>query len=163
VRAHEIYSVNVSAEDLPRLIEVNCGESRAVAAGLPTAAERAEAAAAAAGEPAQVFSAGEHYIVSAPSRAAVQAALDELAQSGSRVLSPISQVGKKWIATRDHPKISDSCKVEELRHMRIVTGATPDAVTAKFEELVANGARLVHDIESASGTSTAVCEVSASP
>ena len=158
VRAHEIYSVNLAREDLPAFIEATCGEAWAVAVGLPTAAEKA--AAANADQPAQVFNAGAHFIVSGPSQLSVLTALEELAQSGSKVLSPISKVGNKWIATCDHPPAAaSSCKVEELGFMRIVTGPTREAVSEKVQELVGRGARLVHDLEQAHGTWTAVCEI----
>jgi hypothetical protein len=44
--------------------------------------------------------------------------------------------------------------------MRIVTGPSREVVAEKVQELVHNGARIVHDIEETRGTWTAVCEVS---
>ena len=69
-------------------------------------------------------------------------ALEELAQSGSKVLSPIQKVGNKWIATCDRPAPQgNGCKVEELGFMRIVTGPTREAVAETLEELIDSGAR----------------------
>ena len=159
VRAHEIYSVNLSEEALPRFVEATWGSDWAAAVGLPTQADAD--AAAVADQPAQVFSAGSHFIVSGRSELSVLTALEELGKTGSKVLSPISKVGNKWIATCDHPAAAASgCKVEELGLMRIVTGPTRDAVSDKVQELVDRGARLVHDLEQARGVWTAVCEVS---
>jgi class 3 adenylate cyclase len=157
-RPHELYAVELSGDALPGFLAANCGESWLAAAGLLGTVGATEEALAPG--PAQVFNAGEHYIVSGPSRAAVQAALDRLAQSGSRVLSPISLVGKKWIATCEQPSRSADCRVEELGRTRIITGASAEAVGSKLEELIAGGARLVHDVENTSGVWTAVCEVS---
>ncbi|MGZ8155172.1 MAG: hypothetical protein ACXWUK_07725, partial [Burkholderiales bacterium] len=57
------------------------------------------------------------------------------------------------------PPAASQCRVEELGYMRIVTGPTREAVSEKVGELVNNGARLVHDLEQASGVWTAVCEM----
>ena len=162
VREHEVYVVNVEPEALAGFIEAARGEKWAAAVGLQSNA-RKEAEAAAADQPAQVFNAGAHYIVSGPSLMSVQTALDELAKTGSRVLSPISKVGNKWMATCDHPAAAgNGCKVEEMGYMRIVTGPTREAVSAKVEELLETGARVVHDLEAAHGVWTAVCEVAPS-
>ena len=162
VREHEVYIVNVAPDALAGFIEAARGEKWAAAVGLQSNA-RKEAEAAAADQPAQIFEAGAQYIVSGPSLMSVQTALDELAKTGSRVLSPISKVGNKWMATCDHPAAAgNGCKVEEMGYMRIVTGPTPEAVSAKVEELIQQGARVVHDLEAAHGVWTAVCEISPS-
>ena len=158
VRAHEVYSVNVDPEALPAFVEGTWGEQWAVAAGLLDRPVELEEVAS--DQPAQVFDGGAHLIVSGPSQLSVLNALEELAKSGSKVLSPIEKVGNKWIATCDRPTAGDNgCKVEELGFMRIVTGPTREAVSEKVEELLSKGARLVHDLEEARGVWTAVCEV----
>jgi hypothetical protein len=159
VRAHEVYSVNVEPEALPAFVEATWGKQWAAAAGLLTLSVDVEDAAVS-DQPAQVFDGGEHLIVSGPSQLSVLTALDELAKSGSKVLSPIQKVGNKWIATCDRPGSGgNGCKVEELGFMRIVTGPTREAVSDKVQELMGRGARLVHDLEEARGVWTAVCEV----
>ena len=161
VREHEVYSVNLDAEALPAFLQSQRGEEWVKAVGLQPIEPAVDPALA--DQPAQVFSAGSHYIVSGPTLHAVQSALDELAQNGSRVLSPITKIGNKWMATCDQPNADKSaCKVEALGFMRIVTGPTREGVSAKVDELVEKGARLVHDLESANGTWTAVCEVDSS-
>ena len=158
VRAHEVYSVNVDPEALPAFVEATWGEQWAAAAGLLDRPVELEEVAS--DQPAQVFDGGAHLIVSGPSQLSVLNALEELAKSGSKVLSPIEKVGNKWIATCDRPTAGDNgCKVEELGFMRIVTGPTREAVSEKVEELLSKGARLVHDLEEARGVWTAVCEV----
>jgi hypothetical protein len=157
VRAHEVYSVNLAPEALPEFVESTWGPQWASAVGLPTKAD-AEAEAAASG-PAQVFNAGTNLIVSGPSQLSVMTALEELGKTGAKVLSPIQKVGAKWMATCAPAPEAETCKVEEMGYMRIVTGPTREGVSEKVEELLGRGARLVHDLEQAHGTWTAVCEV----
>ncbi len=91
--------------------------------------------------------------------AVVQKALDELAAKGARVVSPITRVGDKWMASCDHPeKRASECKVERLGLTSIVTGPTRQAVAAKVEELVDLGARLTGEIEQDGDVWTAVCD-----
>jgi len=160
VRAHEVYSVNVSPEALPDFIEDTWGDAWATAVGLPTrAAKLAEEAVS--DQPAQVFDSGEHLIVSGPTQLSVLVLLEELAQTGAKVISPIQKVGTKWLTTCEKPAPKGSgCKVEEMGFMRIVTGPTREAVAQQVAELVESGARPVHDLQEVGGVWTAVCEVS---
>lgn len=119
----------------------------------------APAPARAAQDAASVFDAGPHLIVSAYDRAVVQQALDELAAKGARVVSPISRVGEKWMASCEHPDVRASeCKVEKFGLTSVVTGPTRQAVATKVEELVERGARLTGEIEQDGGVWTAVCD-----
>jgi len=158
VRAHEIYSVNMTPEALPDFIESTWGDKWAASVGLATrAAKLAEEAAS--DQPAQVFDSGEHLIVSGASQLSVLIALEELAKTGSKARSPVQKVGNKWITTCDKPAPKGSgCKVEEMGFMRIVTGPTREAVEQQVSELIDDGARLVHDLAEAGGMWTAVCE-----
>lgn len=108
--------------------------------------------------PAQVFDAGTHYIVSAYSRSTLQEALDKLGRQGSRLLSPPTQVGSKWLASVDNPKLAVQAEVQELGFKRVVTGPTLEAVRLKVQDLLERGAVLVQDAELADGVWTAVCE-----
>jgi hypothetical protein len=108
---------------------------------------------------ASVFDAGPHLIVSAYERVVVQKALDELAAKGARVVSPITRVGEKWMASCEHPDVRASeCKVEKFGLTSIVTGPTRQAVATRVEELVELGARLTGEIEQDGGVWTAVCD-----
>ena len=127
-------------------------EVRIAGAAAPSPARAAQDAA-------SVFDAGPHLIVSAYDRAVVQKALDELAAKGARVVSPISRVGEKWMASCEHPDVRASeCRVEKLGLTSIVTGPTRQAVATKVEELVERGARLTGEIEQDGGVWTAVCD-----
>jgi hypothetical protein len=108
---------------------------------------------------ASVFDAGPHLMVSANERAVVQKALDELAAKGARVVSPITRVGDKWMASCEHPDVRASeCKVETFGLTSIVTGPTRQAVVMKVQELIERGARLTGEIEQDGAVWTAVCD-----
>jgi len=131
VRAHEVYKVKVTAEQLPEFVEATWGAEWAAAVGLRTKSA-ALAEAALFDLPAQVFDTGAHLMVSGASELAVLNKLEELAKSGSKVTSPIQRVGAKWMASCERPTAPDSgCKVEEIGFMRIVTGPTREAVGTK--------------------------------
>ena len=108
---------------------------------------------------ARVFDAGPHYIISGYNRVKVAQLLDSLARKGARVISPIEQVGEKWLASCEHPDARlGECKVDTLGYTRIVTGPTRKAVAEKVDELVRTGDRLVGEIEEADSGWTAVCD-----
>ncbi len=109
--------------------------------------------------PAEIFDAGEHLIISAFSRSRVQDELDRLQQLGSRVLSEITEVGNKWVASCAKPNIPTLSRVEHLGNTRIVMGPTRDIVAAKMGKLVEAGAAPVGEIDCINGVWTAVCEL----
>jgi len=109
--------------------------------------------------PAKIFEAGANLIVSGSSKASVEEALDRLAKGGAEVISHITQVGDKWMASCTNPKVNvAACKVEVAGLMRIITGPTREAVDEKVRDLVQFGAVLVSDIELNDGVWTAVCD-----
>ncbi|HEV8261801.1 MAG TPA: adenylate/guanylate cyclase domain-containing protein [Burkholderiales bacterium] len=165
VREHEVYSVNVDSRADPRIAtesrrhaQSNAGRLSSANAVLTTHGPDENVA----NQPAQVFDAGANLIISGYSKSSVQDALDTLADSGARLISPIAQVNNKWTATCEHPNVPVSaCKVETLGHRRIVTGPTREAVSAKVEELVQFGAILVRDVQYSNGMWIAICETDA--
>src|SRR3989454_10917056 len=73
--------------------------------------------------PAKIFEAGANLIVSGSSKASVEEALDRLAKGGAEVISHITQVGDKWMASCTNPKVNvAACKGEVAGLMRIITG-----------------------------------------
>ncbi len=160
VRSHEVYSVAAGMPPGQRAARTHAGHGSQRSAISEAGARSPEEDEELARQPAQVFDAGGNLIVSGYSRSSVQSALDKLEQIGSRVISPVARVGRKWVAACEHPQIAVSaCKVEQLGHTRIVTGPTQEAVSAKVEELIGFGAIIVRDIEYAGGVWTAVCEM----
>lgn len=106
-----------------------------------------------------MFDAGSNLIVSGFRRSSVEEALNRLAAEGAGVISPIARVGNKWIASCTHAKAPiHACKVEELGLTRIVTGPSREAVAAKVEDLVRQGAVQVGEIEFTDGAWSAVCD-----
>ena len=105
-----------------------------------------------------MFDAGTHYIVSARSQAKLQDAVKKLAAEGSQLLSPMTQVGSKWVASVGNPKLTVQAKVETLGFKRVITGPTVEAVRLKLQDLLERGAVLVQDAELNDGVWTAVCE-----
>lgn len=153
VRAHEVYSVG-PAGDADRDLAPPAGEP-------PPADATVVGLAAGDPEPAKVLDAGANLIISGPSRQSVQQALDELARAGAKLISPINQMGNKWMATCEHPTAGMSaCKVRSMGSQRIITGPSLEAVSAKLQELVRYGARPLSPVRDVSGTWTAVCDTS---
>jgi class 3 adenylate cyclase len=147
VREHEVYSV---ADGVV---------ARRAAGSLVPRPSADDAGAAAVSEPAKIFDAGENLIITGYSRSSVQEALDQLKAQGAAVMSEITQHNNKWMASCEHPAIQMSgCKVEEMGSVRIVTGPTRAAVTAKVEELAQFGAVLTREIECTADVWIAVCE-----
>ena len=109
-------------------------------------------------EPAKVFDAGAHLIVTGYTREAVEQALSTL--GAVKLISPAAQMGEKWVATCEHPTISE-CKVEQIGYTHIITGPTREAVMIKVEEIKNAGAVQIGEIESVAGVWTAVCETGA--
>ena len=165
-RAHEVYTIAddarsrlrmAEAEWLQRSVPPRPPRAGDLTPAKPSARERRPAAGIP-DEPARVFDAGTNLIVSGYSKASVEKAIAEL--GAVKLLSPVSQVGDKWVATCEHPEVAVSaCQVEQLGYTRIVTGPSHAAVSAKVEELKVSGALLIGDIESIGGRWTAVCEI----
>jgi len=163
VRAHEVYSVGSGANsERSASPSGSSGQEDARDGGPSTFVMQAglqEPKEAVTDAPAKVLDAGANLIISGLSRESVQKALDELAGGGARLISPITQVSNKWMASCEHPKVALSgCKVQSLGYKRIITGPSREAVAAKVEELVRFGAVLVSEIQMANGAWTAVCD-----
>ncbi|MGH8739420.1 MAG: hypothetical protein ACREUN_00840 [Burkholderiales bacterium] len=108
--------------------------------------------------PAQIFDAGPHFIVSGHNQSRVQEAVQALAVQGCRLISPMTQVGSKWIASVDNPRLVVPATVQEMGFKRLVSGPTREAVMAKVQDLLERGAVLVQEAELDDGVWTAVCE-----
>jgi class 3 adenylate cyclase len=147
-RSHEVYAV-IDAVRVGRRVQEAQAQLRSQRRTQPQAEDAS---------PAQVFDAGTHFIVSGYSQGAVQQALERLTAKGSKLLSPMTPVGSKWVASVDNPKLAVPASVEELGFKRIITAATREAVLLKVQELVERGARLVQAPELADGVWIAVCE-----
>jgi class 3 adenylate cyclase len=108
--------------------------------------------------PAQVFDAGTHYMVSGYSEESVRDAVQKLTAAGGKLIAPLSQMGRKWLASVSNPRLEIEARVEEMGFKRVITGPTKEAVQLKVEELVERGSTLVQPAELDDGVWTAVCE-----
>ena len=93
--------------------------------------------------PAQVFDAGTHYMVSGYSEDSVREAVQKLTAAGGKLIAPLSQMGRKWLASVSNPRLEIEARVEEMGFTRVITGPTKEAVQLKVEDLLERGSTLV--------------------
>jgi class 3 adenylate cyclase len=161
VREYEVWSVSehlkIGGEDLLPLTDEEHPELKATgvyrASGGPTETARLPAH-----EPAKVIDAGQNLMLSGTSRASVQMALDGLLAQGARLVSPVSMMGNKWIASCTHVDAAAGLKIEEFGLTRIISSGNRQAVADKVEEIVSFGGKLRGEIERIDGRWTAVCD-----
>ena len=147
-RYHEIYAMSEAVRVGRRVAQTHARFKE----------ERRAAPAPSESTPPKVFDAGTHLVVSGYSEAAVREALGKLEAEGNRLLSPVVQVGSKWLASVSNPKLTVEAKVEELGFKRIITGPTKESVQVKLQDLIDRGSTVVQPPELADGMWTAVCE-----
>jgi len=148
-RAHDLFAVTDAVRVGRRVQEAQARLRRSQRRAVPVPEDDA---------PAQVFDAGTHFIVSARSQARLQDAVKKLAAEGCQLLSAMTQVGSKWVASVGNPRLTVQAKVETFGFKRVITGPTVEAVRLKLQDLLERGATLVQDAELADGVWTAVCE-----
>jgi len=160
VREYEVWSVSehlkIGGDDLLPLTEEAGPELKAT--GVYRSPRGAEPPALGAHEPAKVIDAGQHLMISGTSRASAQAALDELLAQGAKLVSPVSVMGNKWIASCTYPDAAAGLKIEEFGLTRIISSGSRQAVADKVEEIVSFGGKLRGEIEHIDGRWTAVCD-----
>ena len=137
----------------------------------------------------KVLDAGPKRLISGIEVAAVEAVLNDHLARGSKIVTPLTKVGSKWIAActvpvKTHPadqtttlnlaafpaqvdpyadEADGECRIEKLGFKWIVKGPTKVAVQAKVEELVDLGAKLLGDIEvEENGQWVAMCDTGGS-
>lgn len=158
-REHEIYSIGAQlhvADFAADRSHVATGSGTILGAQSPESRQRGGGSQ---DRAARVFDAGESLIVFRTSRDGVEAALRELVGQVARLISPVTAVNNRWMATCGHPSPPGSAvRVTEFGLRRIITGETQEAVSKKVAELLSHGAVLVNDVEYARGVWLAVCE-----
>lgn len=148
-RAHDLYAVTDAVRVGRRVQETQARQRTQRHAVAPVLEDNT---------PAQVFDAGTHLIVSAYSQAKAQDTVTKLTAQGCKLISPITRVGSKWIASVGNPRLAVQARVENLGFKRVITGPTLEAVQLKLQDLLERGAVLVQEAELAEGIWTAVCE-----
>jgi hypothetical protein len=151
-RAHDVYSVSKAVRVGRKVAGDQLKAKKKRRAGPDTTFTGVERT------PAQVFDVGTHYLVSGYSRDGVNEAVEKLAAKGGKLISPLSQVGRKWLASVTNPLLAVEAMVEEAGFKRIITGPTREAVQLKLEDLMDRGSTLLQAPELADGVWTAVCE-----
>src|ERR1700682_2289492 len=131
---------------------------------------------------------GGDILLSGETREDVDAVLQDFVRRRAKIVTPLTQVGKTWVAAcTQPPTIHESdhtstlnmrevqaaqrkrrpeaalCKIEQVGFKLIVAGPTHDAVHARLLELLGDGATLVSDAEESAGTWFAVCYTPARP
>jgi class 3 adenylate cyclase len=147
-RYHEIYAVSEAVRVGRRVAQTHARFKE----------ERRAAPVVTQATPPRVFDAGTHLVVSGYSEIAVRELVRQLDAEGSKLLSPVVQIGSKWLASVSNPKLKEEAKVEELGFKRIVTGPTKESVQVKLQDLVDRGSTVVQPPELTDGLWTAVCE-----
>lgn len=162
-RGYEVYSVSEELHVQPAESLTDDEPPELVVSGLyrapADAQETTGAAPPSAHEPAKLIDAGQNMMISGSSRGSVKEALDRLLAQGATVISPITEVGSKWVAACTYPDAPSGIKVEEFGLTRIISGRNHLAVADKVAEIVAMGGKLRGDIEEIDGVWTAVCDV----
>jgi hypothetical protein len=127
--------------------------------------------------------AGGDILLSGETREEVDAALKDMVSRGADVITPLSQVGRTWVAACTQPPqpkeldrtssldlrelqaaqrkqrpLAKLCKVEQMGFKLVVTGPSHDAVYACVQDLLEQGATLVSDAEDDGGTWVAVLD-----
>jgi len=150
-RSHDVYSVGQAVRVARRVAEEQSRAKTQRGGGATTAFTVIGHT------PAQVFDAGTHYMVSGYSEASVREAVKKLAAQGCKLISEVSKVGAKWLASVDNPRAAGA-DVQEFGFKRVISAPTREAVDIKVRELLEMGATLVQEAELADGVWTAVCE-----
>jgi hypothetical protein len=127
--------------------------------------------------------AGGNILLSGETLKEVDAALKDLVSRGADVITPLSQVGKTWVAACTQPPkpkeldrtssldlreiqaaqrkqrpLAKLCTVEQMGFKLVVTGPSHDAVYACVEDLIEQGATVLSDAEDDGGTWIAVLD-----
>jgi class 3 adenylate cyclase len=145
-RVHEVYAVSHAVRVGRRVAEAQA----------KLRSQRKPAAPS--GSAVAVSDAGSHFIISGPTREAVEAELARLTAEGAKITAAPAQVGAKWMATFENRRASARVQVTKLGMKSIVTAATREAVDARVAELVGFGARLDQEVELIDGLWTAVVD-----
>jgi predicted enzyme related to lactoylglutathione lyase len=131
----------------------------------------------------KLLDAGGDILISGETRDEVDAVLQDLLGRGAKIISPLTPVGRSWVAAcSPPPKVHDAdrtttldlreilaaqrqrrpgaslCRVEEAGLKRIITGPSYEAVNARLAEFLEQGATLVSEPEENFGSWIAVCD-----
>jgi hypothetical protein len=97
-----------------------------------------------------VHDAGDRLILSSPDEATLRYVIEEMRKEGAQAIQPPVKVGSKWVASFEHPALSQ-CTVERLGFQIIIEGPTEDSVLARSDEFRERGALITRGPENEDG------------
>src|SRR5206468_8815230 len=98
-----------------------------------------------------VHDAGDKIILSSEDEATLRYVVEEMRREGAQDIQTPVKVGGKWIASFEHPALSQ-CTVEKIGFEIIITGPTEGSVLAKPGEFRERGALISRGPEHQNGT-----------
>ena len=93
-----------------------------------------------------VHDAGDKIILSSDDEATLRYVVEEMRKEGAQGIQVPVKVGGKWIASFEHPGMSQ-CTVEKIGFQIIIEGPTEGSVLARSDEFRERGALIVHGPE----------------
>jgi hypothetical protein len=93
-----------------------------------------------------VHDAGDKIILSSADEATLNAVLEQMKKEGAQGIQPPMKVGKKWIASFEHPGLGE-CTVERIGFEIIITGQSEGGVVARSGEFREKGALITRGPE----------------
>jgi len=97
-----------------------------------------------------VHDAGDKIILSSQDEATLKYVVEEMRKEGAQGIQVPVKVGGKWVASFDHPALSQ-CTVERLGFEIIIAGPTEESVLARSEEFRERGALITRGPENEDG------------
>jgi len=98
-----------------------------------------------------VHDAGDKIILSAQDEATLKYVLEELQKDGAQGIQAPMKVGKKWIASFEHPGLAQ-CTVEKIGFEIVIAGPTEGSVLARSDEFREKGALITRGPENEEGS-----------
>jgi len=98
-----------------------------------------------------VHDAGDKIILSTQDEATLKYVLEELQKDGAQGIQAPMKVGKKWIASFEHPGMAQ-CTVEKIGFEIVIAGPTEGSVLARSDEFREKGALITRGPENEDGT-----------
>jgi hypothetical protein len=100
---------------------------------------------------------GRNLLISGSDPKVVEAALQAMVKKGAKVVSPVHQLGARWMATcEDLDDPVRRCEVVKVGAQSMIKGPTRDAVQTKLAEFVERGARVIANPKENNGLWVAV-------
>ena len=97
-----------------------------------------------------VHEAGDKIILSSDDEATLRYVVAEMTKEGARGVEAPVKVGHKWIASLEHPGVTQ-CTVEKFGFEIVISGAAEDYVLARSLEFRERGALIVRGPENENG------------